>query len=316
VLPWLRPEGLGVALAAIVLAEAPGLVRRAGRRSAAQRLALAAGLPLVSEGVLEAARLAIYGHLLPNPVLYKSGRGMTTAVAERFIDQAAPLLGFAACGLLAARGRQRVLAVPPLIYAAGSVGMLDSVNTFSRLLLPAWPALALLAGIAIATVHRRLPRSGTAVAAGLAALLVVPAVATADMVRRFGQEYTACAQDARVEAATWLRANTPPGTVYSISDAGLLPHRAGPRVAVDQLRLNEAQFQRTGRLPLPQEIALVYDARPEVLVLASTTPDRFTGRYAADRTMRRDARFAAYRLAAVARGDGRGCNYHLFLYRR
>jgi arabinofuranosyltransferase len=194
--------------------------------------------------------------------------------------------------------------------------MLDSVNSYSRLLLPVWPALALLAGLMIGTVHRRLPRFRTAVAAGLAALLVVPALATADVVTRFGREYEACAQDARLEAAAWLRSNSPPGTVYSVSDAGLLPHRAGPRVAVDQLRLNEAQLQRTGRLPLPAEIALVYDAQPDVLVLASTKPDRFTGRYAADRTMRADARFRAYRLAGVARGDGRGCNYHLFLYRR
>jgi hypothetical protein len=316
VLPWLRPEGLGVALAVALLAEGPGLVRRAGRRGAAQRLALAAGLPLVSQGLLEVARLAIYGHLLPNPALYKSGRDMTTAVAERFLEQAGPLLAFAVCGLLAAHGRQRLLAVPPLVYAAGSVGMLDSVNSFSRLLLPVWPSLALLAGLMIGTVHRRLPRFRTAAAAGLAALLVVPAVGMADVVRRFGQEYAACAQDARLEAAAWLRATTPPGTVYSVSDAGLLPHRAGARIAEDQLRLNEAQLQRTGRLPLPQEIGLVYDAQPDVLVLASTTPDRFRGRYAADRTMAADARFRAYRLAHVARGDGRGCNYHLFLYRR
>jgi arabinofuranosyltransferase len=316
VLPWLRPEGLAVALAVAILAEAPGLRRRAQRRTAGRRLALAAGLPLASQGLLEIARLAVYGHLLPNSALYKSGRGMTTEVLERFLMQAGPLLLLAACGLLAARRRQRLLIVPALVYAAGSVGMLNSVNSFSRLLLPAWPALALLAGVAIAAGYGRLRRTRAAAAIAAAALFVVSTVAMASLVARFGEAYAACGQDARLEAAAWLRTNTPPGTVYSVSDAGLLPLRAGDRTAVDQLRLNEAQLQRTGRLPLPREIALVYEARPEVLVLASTRPDRFSGRYVADRTMTADPRFAAYALAHVARGDGPGCRYHLFLYRR
>jgi len=310
VLPWLRPEGLGVALAVVVLAEGPGLLRRARRASAVRRLALAAGLPLASQALLEIARLAAYGHLLPNSAIYKSGRGMTTDVLERFVLQSGPVLALAACGLVVARGRQRLLAVPVLVYAAGSVGMLNSVNSFSRLMLPAWPTLALLAGVAVAAAHRRRPRAALAVAAVLVAWTAV----LAWPVHRFAAAYAACPQDARLEAAAWLRAHTPRGTVYSVSDAGLLPLRAGERVAVDQLRLNEAQLQRTGRLPLPQEIDLVYDARPQVLVLASTRPDRLAGRYAADRTMTSDPRFSEYRLAHVA-GGGADCRYSLFLYR-
>ena len=318
VLPWLRPEGLGVALALAVLAEGPGLLRRARRASAARRLALAAGLPLASQALLELERLAVYGHLLPNSALYKSGRGMTAEVLERFVQQAPPLLLLAgAGGLLVASGRQRLLAVPALVYAAGSIGMLDSVNSFSRLLLPAWPALALLAGLAVAAAFRALPRWAAAVSAAAAAgALTLSAVSLAGPATRFGEAYAACAQDARLEAAGWLRAGTPPGTVYSVSDAGLLPLRAGDRTAVDQLRLNEAQLQRTGRLPLAQEIDLVYDADPAVLILASTTRGRLTGRYVADRTMTTDPRFKAYALAHVASGDGDGCRYHLFMYRR
>jgi arabinofuranosyltransferase len=316
VLPWLRPEGLGVAIAVVVLAEGPDRLRRARPATAARRLALAAGLPLASQALLEIERLAVYGHLLPNSALYKSGRGMTTEVLERFVIQAPPLLLLAGAGLLAARRRQRLLVVPALVYAAGSVGMLDSVNSFSRLLLPVWPALALLAGLAIAAAHRRLPRTGAALAAGGAGLFALSAATMAGLATRLSESYAACAQDARLEAAAWLRASTPPGTVYSVSDAGLLPLRAGDRTAVDQLRLNEAQFARTGRLPLPQEIDLVYDARPDVLVLASTTPGRLTGRYVADRTMTTDPRFKRYALAHVASGDGAGCRYHLFLYRQ
>jgi arabinofuranosyltransferase len=170
--------------------------------------------------------------------------------------------------------------------------------------------------VAIAAVRRALPRTGAAVAAGAAGVLLLYAAVLVAPATRLSEAYAACAQDARLEAADWLRAHTPPGTVYSVSDAGLLPLRAGERTAVDQLRLNEAQLQRTGRLPLPQEIDLVYRADPDVLVLASTTRGRLAGRYAADRTMAADPRFKAYPLAHVAAGDPAGCRYHLFLFRR
>jgi hypothetical protein len=104
--------------------------------------------------------------------------------------------------------------------------------------------------------------------------------------------------------------------VYSISDAGLVPLTAGARTAVDQLRLNEAELQRSGRLPLPEEIDQVYDAGPAVLVLASVDPQRLAGRYAADRTMAADPRFGGYGLSHVARGSPPGCRYHLFIYER
>jgi hypothetical protein len=257
----------------------------------------------------------VYGHVLPNSALYKSGRGITFEVLERFVSQAAPVLVVAGLALLLTRGRTRLLAVPVLVYAAGSVGMLDSVNSYSRLFLPVWPLLALLAGVTVAVAHRRLGRHGAAVAVGLALLLTAHGALTASEVVAFSRHYAGCNEAARAGAAAWLRTRTAPETVYSISDAGLVPLRAGDRTAVDQLRLNEAQLQVAGRRPLPEEIDQVYDARPDVLVLASTDPERLAGRYAADRTMAADPRFRGYSLAHVARGGGADCRYHLFVHR-
>jgi arabinofuranosyltransferase len=124
-------------------------------------------------------------------------------------------------------------------------------------------------------------------------------------------------QAARAGAADWLLTHTPPGTTYSVSDAGLVPARAGRRTAIDKFMLNDPLIQRSGRLPVARRVADVYRRRPDVLVLASRCADRFTGVYATDRAMRRNPAFAGYRLATVARGGSGGrCAYHLFLYAR
>jgi len=308
VLPWLRPEGLAVALAVAVAAEAPGALRR--RRPALERLALVAGLPLLSQGALEALRFGIYGHALPNSVLYKQGTGATFDVLWTFAVQAAPVLVAALVGLAVARGRRRLLAVPPLVYAIGSIGTLDSVNMFSRFLLPVWPQCALLAALALAAAARgrRAQATASAVVLAAAGLLLLPRVA------EYAGAYAGCKQTVRARAADWLRTQTPPSAVYTISDAGLVPARA-QRTALDQLMLNEPAIQRTGPLSVPRRVDQLYAARPDLLVLASRSPTRFEGRYWIDSAMHADPRRADYGLAQVAASDG-GCSYSLFIYRR
>src|SRR5215218_1666360 len=85
VLPWLRPEGLPVALAVVAAAEGLPLLRGPDRRAALARLVPAAGLPLLSQAALEALRLGVWGHLLPNSVYYKSGTGETFRVLREFL---------------------------------------------------------------------------------------------------------------------------------------------------------------------------------------------------------------------------------------
>lgn len=320
VLPWLRPEGLAVALAVAVAAEAPGLLRRAGRRASARALAAAAGLPLLSQAVLEGLRLGIYGHWLPNSVLYKTGPGHEAfSVLRRFLIEGGGglLLLAAACGLAVARGRARLLALPFLVYALGSIGTRDSVNSFSRFFLPLWPSLALLAGLAIVLAYHRSPRApAVAVTALLALVGLHAAVDAGTEVREFATKYAACPQTARAEAARWLRDSTPAGTEFAISDAGLVPARAGGRPAYDQLGLNEALIQSAGPQPARRRAQLALARRPDVFVVLSRDPRRLSTLYRVDWFVKTHSSFRAYRLAHIARGGGDSCRYHLFLYRR
>jgi hypothetical protein len=321
VLPWLRPEGIAIALAIAALAEAPGLLRRAGRRLALVRLGAVAGIPVVSQLVLEAERLIVYGHLVPNSVIYKSGReGIGSEVLEKFYDQATPVVVIAVIGFLLTRRRQWLIAVPPLVYALGSIGTLDSVNTFSRFFMPTWPQLALLCGLAVAAVSQR-PRwlrAPVAAAAAVALVLLVVGSQRGDLdnTRGWGERYAACRDGARSAAADWLRANTVAATSFSISDAGLTPAKAGGRSAIDQFQLNDPSIQRTGPLPIADRVDLVLDRDPDVLVITSRTADRYTPLYWMDRRLTMDPRFKRYTLAHVARGRGERCQYHLFLYQK
>ena len=316
-LPWLRPEGIVLALAIAVLADGPLLLRRERRREAFLRLRFSAGIPLLALAVLELERLVIYGHLMPNSVIYKSGTGSGSVVLEKFTEQAAPLLVIAVIGLALARGRQLLLAVPPLIYAIGSIGTLDSVNSFSRFFMPTWPHSALLAGIAVAAASRRFGglRPAIPIAAAVALLAVIlVSQGHIDDTRAWSEDYARCKDTARENAAAWLRGHTRSNSKFAISDAGLTPAQAGGRVAIDQFLLNEPVIQETGPLPISRRVRMVFRRDPDVLVITSRTSSSYTPLYETDRQVTRDPRFRRYKLAHVARGEGDDCGYHLFLF--
>lgn len=319
-LPWLRPEGLAVAIAVAVFAEGPGLRHRAGRRERIARLGCTLGLPVASQVVLEGLRLVVFGHLLPNSVLYKSGSGGAIDVLAKFAAQEAPILVVAAIGLHVARGRQRLLVIPPALYALGSIGTLDSANAFSRFFLPTWPMCALLAGLAVAAFHVRFEKNRQQLTLAATALLISAMVLLppggAPWAKAFAGDYASCRQQARAQTAMWLDRNTPRDTRFSISDAGLVPARSGGRTAIDQFLLNEPAIQKSGRLGVLPRVAMTFARRPDVLILASTSAVEFRGLYSTDRQMTREARFAHFALAHVAHGLGARCDYHLFIYRR
>jgi hypothetical protein len=285
-----------------------------------RQLGLAAGIPLLSQAVLEVERLAIYGHLMPNSVIYKSGAGTGWEVLDKFAEQATPLLVATAVGLVLARRRQLLLAVPPAVYALGSLGTLDSVNAFSRFFMPTWPACALLVGLAVAVATRgfgRLrPAFALAIGVLLVALVVAPEGGNLETTQRWGDYYAKCRDDARSDAAHWLRTRTVRKTSFAITDAGLTPAQAGGRKAIDQLLLNEPVIQNTGPLPITTRRELIYARDPDVFVMVSKTPNRFTKVYEMDSVLRQDRRFKRYELAHIARGEGEDCDYHLFLYQR
>ena len=314
VLPWLRPEGLVVAGAVVLASEAAGLWRRSSRAAALRRLGWLAGLPLLSQALLQLVRLGVYGHLLPNSVIYKSGTGELTAVAEGFIGQSALVLLLALSGALVARGRSRLLVVPFLVYLLGSLGTLDSANGWSRFFQPVWPQVALLAGVLLARVARS--RGALAALTGatvLLSLLVLPG--NLEQVDATQSRYTTCRVGARAEVARWLVRETPPTTTFSVSDAGLLPARAGGRTAHDAFLLNDPLLQRTGPLPPGERAAIVHDRRPDVVVLTSRRPDRLVPGYPTDAALARHPAMADLRLAFTGSGGTR-CGYHLLAYRR
>ena len=314
VLPWLRPEGVVVAGAVVLASEAAGLWRPARRAATLRRLTWLAGLPLLSQALLELVRLGVYGHLLPNSVLYKSGTGELLTVAAGFVGQSALVLALALGGAVVVRGRTRLLLVPLLVYLLGSLGTLDSANGWSRFFQPVWPQVALLAGVLLArvTATRWATAVLTAVTA-LTSLLLLPG--SLEEVDASQSRYTACRVAARADVARWLVRETPRSTTFSVSDAGLLPARAGGRTAHDAFLLNDPLLQRTGPLPPGERAAIVHDRRPDVLVLVSREPDRLVPGYPTDAALARHPRFAGYRLAHAGSG-GADCGYHLLAYRR
>jgi arabinofuranosyltransferase len=276
-------------------------------------------VPVVaSQALLETLRLVAYGHLLPNSVIYKAGSGGMFDVVAKLAALGGPVLVAAAVGAYVTRDRRRLLAVAPLVYALGSLRMMDSADAFARFFIPVWPQIALLAGLALTAARHRMSRSGRAPALALAAataLLMTSGIAALPAIAGFGSSYAQCRQQARRGAADWIRAHTDSRDTLAISDAGLVPASAD-RTAIDQFMLNDPRLQRTGRLPVGRRVAYVYRARPDVLVLASHRPDRFAGIYATDRAMARATQFRRYRRAAVSRGHGGGCGYHLVIYVR
>lgn len=321
VLPWLRPEGLAVAAAVVAVGEVPGLFRVASRRRALRRIAVLGGVPLCSQLVLEGARLGIYGHLLPNSVIYKSGAGDALTVLQKFLDQALLPTLLALAGTVVLTGRARLLAVPPVLYGLGAIGTLDSANAYSRFFMPVWPLVALLAAVAVGYAATTLVRGrgrGRPAALGAAVvgtLLLTLPPADVRSVEGWQQRYTDCRVGARESVLDWLR-TTSPDTSFAISDAGLVPARAGRRTVVDDFFLNEPLIQETGRLTFRERAVLVHGRRPDVLVLASRDAGRFVGYYPTEQAIHDHPAMSAYRLAHVAPGRGASCDYTLMAFRR
>jgi hypothetical protein len=308
-----------VAVVLAVLGEGLGVLQAATRRGSLVRLALVAGPPVLSQVALEVLRLSVYGHLLPNSVIYKSGVGQLFLVPGKFLAQASAVLALAAIGLIAATDRRWLLAVPTGVYLLGSIGTGDLVNAASRFFLPTWPLLALVAGLGVTTAITTMPgrRGALAGTAAIAACALVAVTVQPGNVRLLGgfvTEYRVCREAARAETARWLRANTPQDAVISISDAGLVPARSGGRTFVDQFLLNEPILQETGVQGPKARAKIVFARNPDVIVLASASPTSFRRLYATDSAIHRQPRMADYELVHVAKG--RGCPYNLFIHRR
>jgi hypothetical protein len=206
------------------------------------------------------------------------------------------------------------------VYAAGSIGTLDSANAYSRFFMPVWPLVAVLAAVAVVRAagvptpsRGRVWVAVLGAAAGIALLVVSPGDVRS--VQGMQQRYMDCRVGARQSVLEWLH-TTPADTSFAISDAGLVPARAGGRVVVDDFFLNEPLIQETGRLSPGQRAQLVHQRSPDVLVLASRDAGRFVGAYPTEQAIYDDPAMSAYSLAHVARGRGAGCHYNLMVFAR
>ena len=319
-LPWIRPEGLAIAGALVFFSEIGGLLDRGRRRATIGRLVWLAGLPLLSQALLQALRWAFYRHLLPNSVIYKSGTGEFGEVTIKFLLETAPLWPLAVLGLFVVPARARLLAAPAAVYLVASLTFLDSVNLFSRLLLPVFPLVALLAGAGTASLlrvgasggHRRWV-APVAVTLTVAALMVVVMPGNVGFTNVQAADYMSCKHVARQEGGEWLAQRLRPGDAYVIGDAGVLPYYADGH-AVDLFGLNDPRLQELGPTSARERANRALEAHPRFFVLSSKSPESLDHHYTVERVVRRDDRFDGYERVFVAGPDDSPCDYYLHIF--
>jgi arabinofuranosyltransferase len=320
-LPWLRPEGLALAAALVFFSEAGWLSRPSRWRPNVARLLWLAGLPLASQAALQTLRWMWFGHLLPNSVIYKTGTGEFASVTFKFLVETAPILALAAAGFLIVPRRARLLAVVPAVYLISSLSFRDSVNTFSRLVLPALPLLLILAAAALPGAVARVRGAWSnrsaliAATAGMATVLALFAPVDIRTAAANGERYMDCRDTARRQAGAFVNDNASPDAVIAVGDAGLVPFTAR-RTTIDLFGLNEASLQQTGPTPAQPRADQAVAAQPDFFVLASRSPDDFRDHYSVERRVHAHPDFdGAYELATVT-GPPEPCGYHMFVYER
>lgn len=151
-----------------------------------------------------------------------------------------------------------------------------------------------------------------AVAYGSTTVLVLPG--NLDGVHDWQARYMTCRAGARGELARWLFERTPPDATFPVSDAGLLPARAGERTASDAFSFNDPVLQRTGPLQADGRASLAHAGRPEVIVLASRDAERLDHTYRTDAAVAQHPAMSAYRPADVGSG-AESCRYQPLAYR-
>ncbi len=276
------------------------------------RLAWLAGLPVLSQVILQALRLALYGHMLPNSVIYKAGTGVFGEVTQKFLAENALLIPLAAIALVRLPGRARLLAAPPAVYLLASLTFLDSVNLFSRLLLPTLPLWVLLAA---AGLPRRNPRALAAATLVIVTLVMFVMPASLPLARAKAQDYRDCKHLARMEGGLWLRDRLEPGDTYAIGDAGLLPYVADG-TAIDVFGLNEPSLQETGSTSAEARAEAVFAAQPRFIISSSRRRGQLRPIYTADRVLVGDETFDLYVPRTVSGAPDERCDYYLHIFER
>lgn len=310
-LAGLRPEALIVATALGMVSQG-GALARGPRREALGRLTQIVGPAAAVAGALLLTRLAWFGAWVPNSVLYKGGTWDHGQVTIRFLRESAPLALAATVGAWTLRGRARLLAVPPLLYGLASVGFKDSVNEFSRFLLPMFPLLGLLAVVGLGSIWARSRVGGAMLTLALLGWQLRLSPANPNDVWIFADGYRDCKAAVRGKATDWLRAHGGAEERIGVADAGLLPYRLD-REILDLFWLNSPELQRQGKRDSTTRAAWLMRDPPEWLVISTTR--KGVANYATERAILQRAEFwERYALGKVFKV--KRCNYRMAVYRR
>lgn len=243
---------------------------------------------------------AYFDTLLPNTIAAKRLHTAQTVIfwLPRWLARESrtlpALLGFA---VLLAAGRHRGAALPLLIWTAVYVAAFSFGGTHGYFwyYTPLLAALAAGAGVAVVAAGNRLgrtPGSRLGVAAGLAALLLLPDAGRA-WLRLGGDEGILGIERVRYEAALWLRDSLPPGAPIATGGIGLVGYHTG-RTIFDAMGLvTPGAMRLTGPLDDPGDVefprflpAIIEDYDPEyifdgfALPQGEEMPGFMRGRYA------------------------------------
>ncbi len=313
-LPWLRPEGVAVAVTLALASEAAALADGRTRRDGLRRAALIAGPTLLAAGLLLALRVHWFGHTVPNSAIYKLVADAPGSVTLRFAGQAAPLLPLVVLGAARLRRREWIAGAPMLLYVVGSFATVNSVNAFSRFMLPTWPLWVIVSVLGISrAVRPRAQGIATLAVVTLAAILVGTQTGSAVSVVSYARHYATCKTTVRQDAAGWLRTHLQRGRLFAIGDAGLVPY-AAPQTAFDLFSLNDPVLQESGR-PSPELRARqTLQALPDVVLTSARTPD-LAPQYPVEQALLAHPDFSAtYEPSAAFQRPS--CDYHLRAWRR
>ncbi len=326
-----RPEGAlywGLTLAWYALCSAR---ERAGDEGASRpgrlRGVVAFALPFVVVcGVYFAWRYRYYGDLLPNTFYAKASDPSLGRLARggRLLGEIAaiwgvyPLALLALAGLVPGRAARRAQAAALLwgwLIVAATAGYFVSIGgdflVFfgPRLLLPALPALLLLAAVGLERITPEAGRLGAGARTAVGLFLVVNALWWSWPARFYRLDGQALEIEAWSRIGRWLAAHTPPGATVATGAAGAIPYYSRRRT-LDMFGLVDrhiAHLHLAASSPNDPPAHEKYDPRYVLLqrpdVIVATHVDAAGRATTAGLDQVQDAMDACYRLAAVAKSQ-------------
>jgi hypothetical protein len=245
-------------------------------------------------------RYRYFGYLMSNSAYYKAGNGGADGVLVRdFLRQNAVLLALvplAPFRRLSALGAQLLALL--LTYAAGFYRVQPSVSYWHRFFLPVYAPAVLLAVAAACRVWSwRWPLHASRYAAGGLLLFAVAwDLGTPERVMRTfgGAENKGARMVSRAQVAAFIAGRYPRDVRVLAQDVGMIGYALLNPID-DAFGLNDEALTHRFELHRTAYVHSLLEKRPDVVVLVSNDPLRFSPRYHTDRVIAADHLFWNYR---------------------